>query len=210
MTTAYLGLDLHATTCTLGTMASDGTYLGHQQFPTSESELIPRVVGIDARHKHLAVEVSSLSRWAARTLDPYVDKVLVCDPRENRLVSQNARKSDAADAYALCQLLRLGELHEVYQSDDDHRAVFKAAAIIQTPHRFKTKQKLWRYSQLCIRSKTSNGKPLGYEELDPNGRSELKALSYRAWLAALRHSGNEVETFFQQSLRRTNTFEHAT
>ena len=65
------------------------------------------------------------------------------------------------------------------------------------------KQKLWRYCQLGIRSKTSGGKPLGYEELDPNGRSELKAMSYRAWLAALRHTGNEVERFFEQSLRRT-------
>jgi hypothetical protein len=80
---------------------------------------------------------------------------------------------------------------------------------IQTPHRFKTKQKLWRYCQLGIRSKTSDDKPLGYEDLDPNGRSELKAMSYRAWLAAHRHSGNEVETFFEQSLQRTGDRTHA-
>lgn len=315
MSTAYLGLDLHSSTCTLGIMAQDGTYHGHQQFPTAESELIPHVVDIDARTKHLALEASSLSRWAARTLDPYVDEVLVCDPRQNRLVSRNARKSDKADAYALCRLLRLGELHEVYQSQNDDRAVFKAAvrhycdvrdqqaalkqkikaafrkwgvlrveghtlysksgrtaylnrlpqpaiadqlhnlyqvldaavtaqeqakaqmlrlgskypeieqfrkvpgigpigshifdAIVQTPHRFKTKQKLWRYSQLGIRSQTSDGKPLGYEELDPNGRSELKALSYRAWMTSLRQSDNEVKTFFEQSLRRTHDRTHA-
>lgn len=315
MTTAYLGLDLHATTCTLGVMAADGTYHGHQQFPTSESELVPRIVAIDARVKRLALEECSLARWAARTIDPYVDEVFVCDPRENRLVSRNARKSDEADAYALCRLLRLGELKAVYQAVEDHRAVFKAAVqhyidcrkqqvalkqkikaafrrwgvlrvegarlyslegrkaylgrvsppaiarqlrglyqlldsalsaqkeakrqmlrlgrryseieefqkvpgvgpvgahlfdgFIQTPHRFRTKQKLWRYCGLGIRSKTSSGKPLGYEALDPTGRSELKAMSYRAWLAALRHPDNEVEAFFEASLRRTGNRTHA-
>lgn len=315
MTTAYLGLDLHATSCTLGVMAADGTYHGHQRFSTAESELIPRIVAIDAQVKRLALEECTLARWAARLLDPYVDEVFVCDPRENRLVSRNARKSDHADAYALCRLLRLGELKAVYQATDDDRAVFKAmvqhyidmrkqqvalkqkikstfrrwgvpqvggqclystdgreaylgrlghpgiaarlrglyrvldAALaaqkkakaemlrlgqaypeirefqkmpgvgpvgahlfdgfIQTPHRFKTKQKLWRYCQLGIRSKTSDGKPLGYEELDPNGRSELKAMSYRAWLAALRHADNEVEAFFNASLQRTGDRTHA-
>jgi len=34
MSTAYLGLDLHANTCTLGIMEEDGTYRGDEQFPT--------------------------------------------------------------------------------------------------------------------------------------------------------------------------------
>jgi predicted NBD/HSP70 family sugar kinase len=34
MTTAYLGLDLHANSCTLGVMDEDGTFQGHQKFPT--------------------------------------------------------------------------------------------------------------------------------------------------------------------------------
>jgi transposase len=89
-------------------MASDGTYRGHQQFPTAESERIPRVDAIDARVKRLALEECTLARWAARRLDPYVDEVFVCDPRENPLISRRARKSDRADAYALCRLLRLG------------------------------------------------------------------------------------------------------
>jgi transposase len=296
-------------------MAADGTYQGHKQFPTAEAELIPRVSSIEAQEKHLAVEASSLSRWAARTLAPYVDRVLVCDPRENYLISRDARKSDKADAYNLCRLLRMGELQEVYQAEEDHRAVFKATAqhyldcrsqqvalkqkikaafrrwgildlegqqvysktgrsdyleqisqpeiarqlrrfyrlldgavgaqaeakkqmlrlgkrypeieafqevpgigpigshlfdaFIQTPHRFSTRQKLWRYCQLSIRNQTSDGKPLGYEELDPNGRSELKQVSYRACIAALRQGDNAVATFFEQSLQRTGDRTHA-
>ena len=47
MTTAYLGLDLHASTCTLGIMADNGTYKATST--TAESELIPRIVAITAR-----------------------------------------------------------------------------------------------------------------------------------------------------------------
>jgi len=48
MTTAYLGLDLHANSCTLGVMDESGTFQGHQKFPASEAELIPRVSAIEA------------------------------------------------------------------------------------------------------------------------------------------------------------------
>ena len=54
-----------------------------------------------------------------------MDEIYVCDPRENALISQNARKSDRADVYNLCRLLRLDELKEVYHPTEDHRAVFK-------------------------------------------------------------------------------------
>jgi hypothetical protein len=81
MTTAYLGLDIHANSCTLGVMDESGTFQGHQKFLTSEAELIPRVSVIEADRKRLALEASTLSRWAARTLAPYVEEVLVCDPR---------------------------------------------------------------------------------------------------------------------------------
>lgn len=315
MSTAYLGLDLHANSSTLGVMTEDGTYQGHQQFPTAESELIPRVTSVDASEKTLAVEANTLSRWAARTIDPYVDHVLVCDPRENYLISRDARKSDVSDAYNLCRLLRLGELQEVYQAEEDHRAAFKTTAqhyldcrgqqvalkqkikatfrrwgvfdlegqqvfstnrrtgyldrisqpevtsqlrrlyrlldqalqawseakkqlfrigkrypeiqrfqeipgigpigshlfdaFVQTPDRFSTRQKLWSYSQLSIRSQSSDGKPLGHEELDPNGRGELKTVSYRAFLSARRQGDNAVDTFFEQSLGRTGDSTHA-
>ncbi len=254
------------------------------------------------------MEANTLSRWAARTPDPHVYRVLVCDGGENYLISRSAQKSDKADAYSLCRLLRPGELKEVYHAEEDRRSVFITTAqhyldcrarqvalkqkikakfrqwgildfegeglysedgrevylerlsqsevsnqlhrlyllldealqawseaksqmlrlgeqypeiedfqevsgvssvgahlfnaIIQTPHRFSTKQKLWSCCQLGVRSQTSDGKLLGYKELDPNGRGELKAVSYRARVAFLRHGDNEVARFFEQSLER--------
>ena len=76
------------------------------------------------------VHLGPLGRSPARSLRGRgfrVRSTFVCDPRENPLISRYARKSDQADAYALCRLLRLGELKAVYQATEDHRAVFKAA-----------------------------------------------------------------------------------
>jgi transposase len=81
-------------------------------------------------------------------------------------------------------------------------------AFIQTPHRFANKRKLWRYCRLGITDRSSDGKPLGFKRLDKSGVSELKALSYRAWLGAMK-SDNEVRRFYSRSLRQTLSHVHA-
>jgi len=81
-------------------------------------------------------------------------------------------------------------------------------AFVQTPQRFANKRKLWRYCRLGITDRSSNGKPLGFKRLDRSGVSELKALSYRAWLCAM-GSDNEVRRFYSRSLRQTLSHVHA-
>lgn len=78
--------------------------------------------------------------------------------------------------------------------------------IVQTPHRFGSIAKLWRWGQLAITDRSSDGKPLGYERLDANGRSEIKQISYRAWKAGARQAGepNEVKRYYERSLQRTS------
>ncbi|MES2568505.1 MAG: transposase [Verrucomicrobiota bacterium] len=246
----------------------------------------------------------------------YVDEILISDPRENSLISSNAHKRDELDTYELCRLHRLWELKKVYHSQDDQRAVFKAAvqhymrlvgdqtaiklqikgkyrtwgvpevegqrvysqkgradhlhqikpapiahqltrlyelldtmstavaaaleevyslgqtypeikefekipgvgpvcahlfdAFIQTPERFATKAKLWRYAQLSITDRSSDGKPLGYQKLERSGIGALKSLSYCAWKAAASSGrSNEVRAFYEHSLRQTHDATHA-
>lgn len=81
-------------------------------------------------------------------------------------------------------------------------------AFIQTPHRFSDKRQLWRYCRLGVTDRSSDGKPLGFKRLDCSGISELKSLSYRAWMSALR-SDNEVRRFYTTSLKRTFNRVHA-
>jgi len=83
------------------------------------------------------------------------------------------------------------------------------SAYIQIPGRFTTKQQLWRYCRLGIRNRSSDGKPLGYEQLDRRGNGELKALSYRAWQNSCRGRRNLIWQFYQRSLAATKDEVHA-
>ncbi|HUJ71513.1 MAG TPA: transposase [Verrucomicrobiae bacterium] len=83
-------------------------------------------------------------------------------------------------------------------------------AWVQTPERFADKRSLWRYSQLGLCDRSSDGKPLARKRLDRAGNSVLKAVSYHAWLGALRGRGqNEVKQYFAASLERTHDKTHA-
>ena len=81
-------------------------------------------------------------------------------------------------------------------------------AFIQTPHRFAKKNRLWKYCRLSITDRSSDGKPLGFQRIDPSGIGELKALSYRAFMATMK-SDNEVKRFYLGSLQRTHSQKHA-
>ena len=81
-------------------------------------------------------------------------------------------------------------------------------AYIQTPHRFARRNRLWRYCKMGVTDRSSDGKPLGYKRLDKSGIGELKALSHRAFMAAMK-GDNEVKLFYLQSLQRTHNHKHA-
>jgi len=81
-------------------------------------------------------------------------------------------------------------------------------AFIQTPHRFARKSQLWKYCRLSITDRSSDGKPLGFQRIDSSGLGELKALSYRSFMAAMK-GDNEVKRFYLDSLKRTHSRKHA-
>ena len=248
------------------------------------------------------------SGWITGALRSHVTELVICDPRQNALISRSGNKNDVEDAYKLCRLLRMGELKPVYHSDVLHRVDFTIAvqqylsfredharvkrqikatypqagmvrtagtklfnpthrnhylrqlpsktrqqimanlytnldatgalrdkaraarielgrryreipqfqrvpgvvgahvfsAFIQNPHRFATKQRLWRYCRLGVVERSSAGKPLAYNRLDRSGRGPLKAVSHPCYISALRtKEPNEVSRFYEASPRRT-------
>jgi transposase len=296
-------------------MNEDGDYRGPATFRTSGENLRQSVGQVEAEEKALTLEEGPLAFWTARVLEGVIDRTVVCDPRENYLISRSARKDDETDAKALARLLRLGEVKEVYQPQNDRRALFKQAAshytdirdqqralkqkikarlkrwglwqipstdvysksgrmayleelshdrirtqveslyrlldqtqeekrearrelielrrsyseieefqkipgigpigshlfdaIIQTPHRFSTKQKLHRCCKLGIESKSS-GDRAAKQQLDDAGHGELKNISYQAFRHARGlEEANEIDTFYEASLQRTNNKTHA-
>ena len=107
-------------------MNSRGLVVSTRSFTTSERALREHVTRLSACSKYLALEESTISGWIAGVLRPHVDRLIVCDPKHNALISQG-NKDDYNDSVNQCQLLRLDALVEVYHSDQGDRVDFKIA-----------------------------------------------------------------------------------
>lgn len=84
------------------------------------------------------------------------------------------------------------------------------SAYVQTPHRFSSKRKLWRYSRLGIAQRTSDDKPLGKMALDRNGVGILKDVSRKAFEGARKtREDNMFKRSFRRSLEKTHNETHA-
>lgn len=110
-----IAIDLHSNKSVIGYMNQQGKYLAQHQFQTTAMNLINQVAAIPADSKHLTIEQGNMTFWAAELLQDYVDKLIVCDPRHNKLITQAENKDDDTDTLSLCTLLRLGALKEVWR-----------------------------------------------------------------------------------------------
>lgn len=111
----YVGIDLHSKHSTVGYMNQEGQFIGQQEVRTTAINLINQVAAIPAERKHLTLEQSNMAFWAAEQLRDHVDRLIVCDPGYNSLISGSENKNDNLDTLRLCRLLRLGELKEVWR-----------------------------------------------------------------------------------------------
>lgn len=68
--------------------------------------------------KILTIEETTTSQWLYVELSDYADKIFICDPYRNRLLSDGP-KNDKIDARKLCQLLKNGMMKEVYHSTNE-------------------------------------------------------------------------------------------
>ncbi len=110
----YIAIDLHRNHSMIGYMNNKGKYMGQQQVQTSPENLINQITAIPAKTKSLTIEQSNMAFTMAKELRTYVDHLIVCDPRHNKLITQNANKNDGLDTQRLCRLLRLDELKPIW------------------------------------------------------------------------------------------------
>jgi transposase len=100
----YLGLDVHAASCTLAVISQAGKRLKDFPVETNGQALVEAVRMIPGQ-KHLVFEEGLQSAWLYETLSPYVDEVVVAGVTESR-----GQKDDRRDAYGLAEKLRTGSL----------------------------------------------------------------------------------------------------
>jgi transposase len=124
----YAALDLHSRMSVLGSMDHDGQTQPRMRFATEANILRAQVERLRQRRRplYLTMEAGALTRWASGIVRPLVDRLLVCEPRYNRLINTNPQKSDEADVEGMCLLLRLGKLKEVWMGTDRTREVYRA------------------------------------------------------------------------------------
>ena len=128
-TPLYAALDLHCNQSVLGSMDHDGNLLGQTRFGTDAGQLKEQIAALGSKHRrpvYLTLEAGSLTRWAVGIVRPLVERVIICDPRHNRLINSNPNKSDEVDVGGMCLLLRVGKLKEVWMGSERTREIYRA------------------------------------------------------------------------------------
>ena len=112
-----IGLDAHSASFTMAVVNEAGKVEKCLSRPMSAENLI-EAVGAVHGPKELVVEESGLAQWVKDTLEPYVDELVVCDPRRNRWIAKDDFNDDRTSAVKLAQLRRGGYIQEVVHLDD--------------------------------------------------------------------------------------------
>lgn len=196
-----IGLDAHSATFTMAVMNEAGKVTRCLSRPTSAENLIELVSAVPGP-KELIVEESAVAQWVKETLEPYVDALIVCDPRQNRWIAKAEFNDDRTSAIKLADLRRGGYIKEIRHLDGDQiplrQSFLHYADLNKQITRFKSKLKA-TFRQAGI---------------DATGDGIYEEESHREWLArldswpALRRQAehlfvlvDEIEQMKQESLR---------
>jgi len=110
----FIGLDAHASSCTLGVVSPSGKRVGSQVVETNARCLIEAVRQIP-EPRHICLEEGTLSGWLYEVLSPHAQRVVVTAVRESR-----GPKDDRRDAFGLADALRLGAIERAVYKDRGH------------------------------------------------------------------------------------------
>src|SRR5580693_8748661 len=102
----YIGLDVHQATISAAVLDSDGRLIMESILETKAATILQFVHGLRGS-LHITFEEGTCAAWLHALLQPYVTRVVVCDPRKNALL-KSGNKNDRIDARKLADLLRSG------------------------------------------------------------------------------------------------------
>ena len=150
----YIGLDVHQATISVVVLDSTGHLVMESTIETKAATILQFLHGLSGS-LHVTFEEGTCAAWLHDLLKPHVTEVLVCNP-----------------ARWLQQIPCIGPI----------RAAL-LIALIQTPHRFRTKRQLWAYSGLALATRTS----AEYRFLDGQLQRSKKLLATRGLNANHNH-----------------------
>ena len=138
----YLGLDVHAQSCTLAVISAAGKKLKDVVIETNGQALIEAIRTIPGR-KHLCLEEGTQSAWLYEILQPHVHELVVTTVPKSR-----GKKSDKADAYQRAEELLRGTIdRRVFKSPQTYARLRELARSHQTTvrDRVRVQARLIRY-----------------------------------------------------------------
>jgi transposase len=114
----YIAIDWSQTNMAIARMSkSSKGKIKITECPTSIKRLKEQLKTLRGS-KILTIEESSPAQWLYVELHDCVDRIIICDPYVNKLLSDGA-KNDPIDAKKLCLLLKGGLLRPVYHSTEE-------------------------------------------------------------------------------------------
>jgi len=122
-TIKYIGIDVHQATSVFAVMNQQGKLEGEAILETQPAPIIDFLKG-QRGTLWVTFEEGTYANWLYDVLQPQVAKVVVCDPRKNRL---DGNKTDKIDARKLAELLRLNALKAVYHGQNNTRGLKELA-----------------------------------------------------------------------------------
>ena len=112
----YIAVDWSMASMAIARMTGQSDKITEREAPTSLAELKTYLKALKGK-AILMFEESNNAQWLYTELKDFVERILICDPYRNRLLSEGA-KTDKIDARKLVQLLRAGLVKEVYHSGE--------------------------------------------------------------------------------------------
>src|SRR6266581_9736697 len=112
----YVALDVDSANIVAGVYDSKGKTV-MQCCLRNEGQAIQEFLKLLPGTVHVTFEEGTQAVWLYELIRPLVAEVVVCNPRQNKLLKAG-NKSDRIDVAKLGKLLRLGELRPVYRSEE--------------------------------------------------------------------------------------------
>jgi transposase len=112
----FVGMDAHDRQCTICAIDNAGRVIHQASIPTEKLKLRRAIKTLPAP-VWVMLESSTCAFFLTEWLDTAAARIVVCETRENRLISSSDSKSDHLDALRLAKLLRMDEFREVHVPD---------------------------------------------------------------------------------------------
>jgi len=119
----YIGIDVHQATSVFVIIDPKGKLLGEAVLETKPATIIDFLKG-QRGTLWVTFEEGTYANWLYDVIEPHVARLIVCDPRKNKL---DGNKSDKIDARRLAELLRVNALKAVYHGKDSTRTLKELA-----------------------------------------------------------------------------------